>query len=251
MRLAAAVLAAFLVSGSVAAAAEPPVIVAIDKCPDKSACVVMDVNVAAEEKDARFIKAGKPTCDGKVYRVRGRLRGSAVRTYHLALQGSCVANCSDGRAAYFGRSARNAPIIMTNHGRFEIVDSGVDVGVADDLIVLDETRRAVAKYIGNYAGTGDFFVERSRAYMRHDKGPCVTAPQSRPGLLAIVNARYCREIAEEQRQRVEFKSLAAASQTFVQKLAEGYKLAPELVERLSYETRAGFVLIQFNENCYQ
>lgn len=248
MRLAAAALAAFLICGS-AAAAEPPTIVAVDKCPAKSACVAMDISIAAEEKEARLIRPGRPQCGGKVYRVRGRLRGSAVRFYHLALQGSCTSNCADGTAAYFGRSARNAPIIMTNLGRFEIVDNGVDVGVADDLIVLDETRGAIAKYIGNFAGSGDFFVERSRVYMRHDKGPCITAPQSRPGLLAAVDVRRCRAVPDAEKQFVEFKALAAASQAFVQKLAEAYKIA-ETLDATKYETRAGVVLVQLNDNCH-
>jgi hypothetical protein len=249
MRLAAAIVVTAWMASGVAFAGEPPLLSAVEKCPAKSGCIVVDINVSAKIEDpTRVIGPSKSACGGKIFRVRGRLRGSAVRTYHLALQGECMAACSDGHAPYFGRSPRNAPIILTNRGRFELVDSGVDVGIADDLIVLDETRRAIAKYIGNQAGSRDYFVERTRVYMRHGDGPCVTAPQARPGRLAIVDARYCRSQTAAQEQRVEFKNLAPASQAFVQKLAEVYKMA-ETLDRTTYETRAGLILVQFNAAC--
>jgi hypothetical protein len=249
MRLAAAIVVTAGMASGIAAAGEPPLLTAAGECPAKSACIVVDIKVSAKSDDpTRVIGPSKSTCGGKIFRVRGRLRGSAVRTYHLALQGECKAACSDGHAPYFGRSPRNAPIILTNRGRFEVVDSGVEVGIADDLIVLDEPRQAIAKYIGNHAGSGDYFVERARVYMRHRDGPCLTAPQARPGLLAIVDPRRCRALLDAQKQRVEFKSLAPASQAFVQKLAEANKMA-EMLDRTTYETRAGLILVQFNAAC--
>ena len=155
--LAAMTLIALVAFGATAsnAAEEPPLLLAVDKCPAKAACVVVDIHVPANELDpARIVGPGKSDCGGKIYRVSGRLRGSAVRSYHLALQGACMGNCAEGEAAYFGRSARNAPIIATNLGRFEIVDKGVEVGVGADLIVIDETKGTVAQYLGNYAGSG-------------------------------------------------------------------------------------------------
>ncbi len=254
--LAAALLACWISDVAVAAGAvEPPLIVAVDKCPAKSACVVVDIVVVAKRDDpTRIVGPAKSDCGGKIYHVRGRLRGSAVRAYNLALQGECMADCADGRAAYFGRTARNAPIILTNLGRFEVVDDGLEVGAAEDLIVLDEGRRAVAKYIGNYAGSGDYFVERARVFMRHGDGPCLTAPQERSGLLAIVDARHCPTGPTADEPLVALKDLTPASQTFLERWAEPQKgnfTVDEALQSAIHLSPTGLVVVQINDNCYQ
>ena len=256
MRPVAAALILYVLYGApLAAAGEPPLVTAIDACPVNSACVVVDITVIAKADDpTRIVGPAKSTCGGKIYRVRGRLRGSAVRTYNLALQGECMADCADGHAAYFGRTPRNAPIIMTNLGRFELVDDGVEVGVADDLVVMDESRRAVAKYIGNYSGSGDYFVERERVYMRHHDGPCLTAPQERAGLLAVVDARHCLPRQPTDQAGVAFGDLTAASQTFLSRWAEPFKgevTVEELLKDSIHRSPDGLIVVQHNDNCYQ
>jgi len=253
MRLLAAtlVLATFAAAPS-RAGQEPPLLTAVDKCPAKAACVVVDIQVHSKEKDpSRVIRPTNSACGGKIFRVNGRLRGSAVRAYYLALQGSCLAACTDGAAAYYGRSARNAPIIATNLGRFEIVDDGVAVGAGADLIVIDETRGSVAKYLGNYAGSGDFYIERDRVYMRHDTGVCITAPQTRPGFLGIA-AQRCRARADESGS-VAFTDLAPASRLFLDRLFALNKAqrTTEEIVRDRMRRVGALIVVQPNDSCYQ
>ena len=250
MRLAAAIVVTMWAIAGVALAGEPPLVSAVKVCPAKAACIVVDINIPEKDSDpSRVVRAWNADCKAKVFRVRGRLRGSGVRTYHLALQGGCEMDCADGRAAYFGRSPRNAPIILTNRGRLEIVDVGVEVGIADDLIVIDEARQTIAKYIGYQAGSGGFFVERDRVYVRHNS-PCITAPQARPGLLALADARHCPALTAGDNQFVAFKDMLPATQAFVRKLLEANKVA-EGIEDAKFPSRAGVILVQFNDNCYQ
>ncbi len=237
------------------AAQEPPLLVAVDKCPAKAACIVVDIHVPANELDpARIVGPWKSDCGGKIYRVSGRLRGSAVRSYRLALQGACMGDCAEGNAAYYGRSARNAPVIATNLGRFEIVDKGVEVGVGADLIVIDEAKGTVAQYLGNYAGSGDYFVERNRVYMRHDEGAvCVTAPQARPGFLGAAAPQHCRDAQTDARQPVEFKDLTPQSRAFLDRFFATQK-SPRTAEEMTRDRirrLGGLVLVQPNDNCYR
>jgi hypothetical protein len=240
-------------AGASSAAPEPPLIVAVAKCPPKSACIVVDITVAAKESDrSRIVGSAKSDCGGKIYRVRGRLRSSAVRTYNLAMQGECIVTCADGRAAYFGRTARNAPIIESNLGRFEVVDEGVQVGVTDDIIVLDEAKRAAAKYIGNSARSDDYSVGRTRVYMRRADGACVTAPQERPGLLAIVDARFCPARSTADAPAVDFKDLTDPSQAFLQRwIAPLNRTASEAFRDSIHRLPDGLLVVQINDRCYR
>jgi hypothetical protein len=243
-----------LSAGNALAAAEPPLLTAIDKCPAKAACIVVDIRVPAVEKDpTRVVRESGAPCGGKIFRVSGRLRGSAVRTYHLALQGSCMGACSDGNAAYYGRTARNAPVIATNLGRFEIVDAGVRVGAAGDLIVIDEAKRTAAHYLGNYAGSGDFYVERERVFMRRGSGGiCVGAPQEKPGFLRNAPQR-CRVPRVAEGETIAFADLSPASQVYLRRAfaMNAAQRSPEDITRDRVRRVSGLIVVQPNDSCYQ
>jgi hypothetical protein len=243
----------FANAGVADAAREPPLLVAVDKCPAKAACVVVDVNVPAKEKDlSRVVRATGSACGGKIFRIHGRLRGSAVRPYHLTLQGACKGQCGDGRAAYYGRSARDAPVIATNLGRFEIVDQGVAVGAGGDLIVIDEATQTAAHYLGNHAASADFFVERKRVFMRHGgNGACVTAPQEKPGFLRDAGPQRCRLRASGDGAPIAFADLAPQSQAYLKRFFAPNAAQRSTEEVLRHRIRRvnGLIVVQANDRC--
>src|SRR6185295_5236126 len=112
-------------------------------------------------------------------RVRGRWN-SRMRLVQLRSTGGD----ESFNAPYLGRSKRNHPIVLSEHGPFEIV-SGLDLWREPTVVVIDATReRVLAKFYGV-----EFPVIRETAVgiaaFVKSGNDCVTAPTRTPGLLSL------------------------------------------------------------------
>lgn len=176
------------------------------RCPaarfDYGACLMVNFFVA----DSRIVvKNYAPPADNpmgertrQIVPFTGRLADGAPAHYVLVL-GPREMDWDEnpdtelGALPFVGRSQRNRPIILTDHGPIEIVDAEIDyASSAPDLTVVREKDMSiVARYFG--AADNLFVITKSGEVGVWDEGRhvCVTPPRNVPGPLAIVT-HACR-----------------------------------------------------------
>jgi hypothetical protein len=87
--------------------------------------------------------------------------------------------------------------------------------------------------------------------MRRADGACVTAPQERPGLLAVVDARFC-PVRSAEEPAVDFKDLTDPSQAFLQRwIAPLNRTASEAFRDAIHRSANGLLVVQINDRCYR
>jgi hypothetical protein len=237
------------VAGAPEAAGRLQVLDALDDCKAGRACVAVVVRVASfEGRRANLAFKRTKGCGLQLLKMKGRLGRGLVRDYALAFEIDCV-ECAAGFVAYLGRSADNHPLVQTRQGAFEVIDSGVDVGEADDLLVVDEESGAVVgRYIGNYPGSGDFYFAGEQVFMKHEGGPCIAAPTNTPGLLRLAPG-HCKTKEDWEEGFVTFAQARPQVQATVRKYLP--KAYPTDFVGLRRIAGTKLLALQVSDNCYQ
>ena len=183
-----AVMALHVVS---AAEAAPAAIKMVSTCDDNAKCVVAEINFDNLES-RKMGDFDSDVCGGKVFAVRGRLNGGAIRVHHLGITLSCL-DCGDGVVAMAGHSDGH-PMLITAQGMFEVIDPGARVGSEMDLIAFDEaTGEVIATYWGPGGGTM-FHINEGKVFSsdNYNKRCFVAEPPGRVTLI-VAPSSSCAE----------------------------------------------------------
>ncbi|MBL9099161.1 MAG: hypothetical protein JNK07_19675 [Alphaproteobacteria bacterium] len=236
---------ALLVGTTTPGSTKLAVLDATDKCEARDTCLDFDVLATGEVPFADVLFTRQNRCGVHTLKVKGRLGGGSVRDYVIAIQANCM-ECSLGTVAYLGRSAANNPLIRTRSGALEVVDSGLRIGTADDLRVIDVSKGdVVASYIGNFSAAVDFVFDRGEVFMRHDDGLCFAAPRLEPGLLRQAPGRCERPDGDAF---TAYGEASAKTKAVISKLVQ-----PDAYELVTLRPIPGtkLVAMQVGDNCYQ
>lgn len=190
---------------AVDAQAAPPTLNAVLRCPKAGpyrACldVFMFGSVRAVEE---YITDYPRESEQRFEVLWGRLNGGPQTRFRVRVYAENWPIASDETpgTAYLGRSADNNPIILTDHGAFEVTTAGVDVDESDFYLIDAKRWKVIDRLLRSY--NGEFvFTSATRIGVWDDKRKlCVVAPTKAPGLLRLA-AENCsarpKPIAEEE-----------------------------------------------------
>lgn len=163
------------------AAASPVVISFVSSCPRAAvrACLVVPVAVLDRPTTRALWRKSRET---EPLLVRGRIAGGEARVYRV----TDIERWEPLTAAYFGRTADNRPIFLTDRGALEVEAPYLDVEELPGLVALDATRKKpIARYLA--VSEGEYVVNDARdvAVWDVERKQCIVAPQRRPGLLTV------------------------------------------------------------------
>jgi hypothetical protein len=193
------------VSGT-AAAGDGGKVRPLSACPrsgtDFGACLMVDFydwdrNVVATDWAAPAKDNPDRRLTHQIVSITGRLADGEPARYRLDLRpreltGYEMPNFDLGVLPYVGRSERNRPIVLTDRGPLEIIDTAVEFAALPTLaLVREKDMSLVARYFDARDGTFVVTKDGEVGIWDASRRVCVTPPRKVPGLLVIVSTA-CR-----------------------------------------------------------